>query len=97
MASPRRWGGWGISATGVTRISCGLAKGDPSAALAAQIVNTTTWVASLASDEFQEDLFGGSLPRVCDGVTAAGRAIPVKGGYTQCTRLAQSSALHFQL
>ena len=81
LAVPRRWGGWGVSATGVTRISCELAKGDPSVAWVAQIINTTTWVASLAPDEIQEDLFSASLPRVCGVVTPAGRAIPVDGGY----------------
>jgi alkylation response protein AidB-like acyl-CoA dehydrogenase len=81
MLVPRRWGGLGMSATAMTRINAELSKGDPSVAWVSQILNGTTWVASLGSDALQQELYGKSRPRICSAVTPPGTAVPVDGGY----------------
>jgi alkylation response protein AidB-like acyl-CoA dehydrogenase len=79
--TPVRWGGLGLSSTALARINGEVAKGDPAVAWVLQILNGTTWVASLTSDALQEELFGSGLPRVCSAVTPPGTAVPVEGGY----------------
>lgn len=81
IAVPKRLGGRGISARGLTRISAEMAKGDPSVAWVSQIVNGTTWVTSLASDAIQAELFDGGMPRISGAFNPPGTAVPVEGGY----------------
>jgi alkylation response protein AidB-like acyl-CoA dehydrogenase len=78
---PRRWGGGGISFSDFGRMQIELGKGDPSVSWVAQIVNGTTWVASLTSDATQEALFGKGPALVCGAYNPPGRAVRVAGGW----------------
>ena len=60
MASPRRWGGLGTSATAMARVGAELGKGDPSVGWVYTVLHGTTWVASLGPDALQEEIFGSS-------------------------------------
>lgn len=82
MASPRRWGGLGTSATTMARVGAELGKGDPSVGWVYTVLHGTTWVASLGPDALQEELFGnGKHPTICGAVTPPGQARKVEGGY----------------
>jgi alkylation response protein AidB-like acyl-CoA dehydrogenase len=78
---PTRWGGGGISFTDFARMQIELAKGDPSISWVAQIVNGTTWVASLTSDALQEAIFGDGPKLVCGAYNPPGMAKRVDGGW----------------
>lgn len=81
MPVPRRLGGLGLSGKAILRISAELAKGDPAAAWVVQIIGGSTWTASLASDELQDEIFGAGVPRLCAVFGPPGKAKPVPGGY----------------
>ncbi len=83
MASPRRWGGLGTSATAMARVGAELGKGDPSVGWVYTVLHGTTWVASLGPDALQEEIFGSSdsHPTICGAVTPPGEAREVEGGY----------------
>lgn len=81
LAVPKRLGGQGIGARGVLRISAEMAKGDPSVAWVSQIINGTTWVTTLASDELQAELFADGPPKISGVFNPPGEAIPTTGGY----------------
>jgi len=78
---PQRWGGAGLSMTDFARVEIELAKGDPSISWVSQIVNGTTWVASLTSDATQHALFGEGPKLVCGAYNPPGTARKVDGGY----------------
>ena len=78
---PRRWGGGGISLSDFARVEIELAKGDPSISWVSQIVNGTTWVASLTSDATQQALFGDGPKLVCGAYNPPGKARRVDGGW----------------
>jgi 3-hydroxy-9,10-secoandrosta-1,3,5(10)-triene-9,17-dione monooxygenase len=81
MLLPQRWGGAGLSMTGFAKVQIELGKGDPSISWVSQIVNGTTWVASLTSDATQEALFGEGPKLVCGAYNPPGKARKVEGGY----------------
>lgn len=81
IAVPRRLGGRGASATALVRMGAELAKGDPSVAWVAQIVNGTTWVTSLGPDALQDEIFADGVPRIAGAFNPPGTAVPVEGGY----------------
>lgn len=81
MLLPTRWGGGGISLSDFARVEIELAKGDPSISWVSQIVNGTTWVASLTSDATQEALFGDGPKLVCGAYNPPGKARRVEGGW----------------
>jgi alkylation response protein AidB-like acyl-CoA dehydrogenase len=81
MLLPQRWGGAGLSMTGFAKVQIELGKGDPSISWVSQIVNGTTWVASLTSDATQEALFGDGPKLVCGAYNPPGKARKVEGGY----------------
>ncbi|MGI4748806.1 MAG: acyl-CoA dehydrogenase family protein [Janthinobacterium lividum] len=91
MVVPTRWGGLGMSGTALARVGAELTKGDPAAAWVVQILNGTTWVATLTSDDIQQDLFGKGLSKVCSAFNPPGTAIPVEGGYMVSGRWPYSS------
>lgn len=78
---PQRWGGAGISFTDFAKVGMELAKGDPSISWVSQIINGTTWVASLTSDATQEALFGEGPKLVCGAYNPPGKARRVEGGW----------------
>jgi len=78
---PTRWGGGGISFSDFCRMQIELAKGDPSISWVSQIINGTTWVASLTSDATQEALFGHGTALVCSAYNPPGKAKRVPGGW----------------
>ena len=78
---PRRWGGLAMSTTAMFEIMREIGRADMSAAWVVQILNGTGWIATLTSDEIQEELFGPGIPRISSGVTPPGMAVPVDGGY----------------
>ena len=67
--------------TGFSKVQMEIAKGDPSVSWVVQIVNGTTWVASLTSDKTQEALFGEGPKAVCGAYNPPGKARKVDGGY----------------
>lgn len=78
---PRRWGGGGISFSDFARMQIELAKGDPSISWVSQIINGTSWVASLTSDATQEALFGAGPALICGAYNPPGKATRVDGGW----------------
>lgn len=78
---PRRWGGLGMSTTAMFELMREIGRADMSAAWVVQILNGTGWIATLTSDEIQEELFGPGVPRISSGATPPGTADPVEGGY----------------
>ncbi len=78
---PQRLGGAGLSFTDFSRVQMEIAKGDPSISWVMQIVNGTTWVASLTSDAIQETLFGNGPAPVCGAYNPPGKARKVDGGW----------------
>jgi alkylation response protein AidB-like acyl-CoA dehydrogenase len=93
LAVPQRLGGQGLSATALTRVGAELGKGDPSVGWVAQIINGTTWVTSLASDELQEELFAGGVPKIAGAFNPPGTAILVDGGYRVSGKWPYSSGI----
>jgi alkylation response protein AidB-like acyl-CoA dehydrogenase len=78
---PERWAGGGISFSDFARVQIELGKGDLSISWVAQIVNGTTWVASLTADATQEALFGDGPKLVCGAYNPPGKARRVDGGW----------------
>jgi alkylation response protein AidB-like acyl-CoA dehydrogenase len=81
MLMPQRWGGAGLSMTGFARVQLEIGKGDPSVSWVMQIINGTTWVATLTSDACQTALFGQGPKLVCGAYNPPGKARKVDGGY----------------
>lgn len=81
MLLPERLGGVGLSLSSYARVQMEIAQGDPSAAWVVQIVNGTTWIASLASDAIQDELFANGPITACGAYNPPGRATRVEGGY----------------
>ncbi len=90
---PRRWGGAAASALTIARIGAELAKGCPSTAWVYWVLSTGTWLAGIAPDAVQEDVFGAGRPRFC-GSGKPGRAEPVEGGYRVTGRWGYASGSH---
>lgn len=78
---PQRWGGAGLSFSDYARVQIEVAKGDTSISWVSQIVNGTTWVASLTSDATQEALFGEGPKLVCGAYNPPGTAKRADGGW----------------
>jgi alkylation response protein AidB-like acyl-CoA dehydrogenase len=91
LTLPPRWGGGGMSNTAYARAQMELAKGDPSVAWVVQIINSTTWIASLGSDALQEALFGDGPVAICGSYNPPGKARKVDGGYIVSGRWPYSS------
>jgi alkylation response protein AidB-like acyl-CoA dehydrogenase len=81
VAVPRRWGGLCFSAHGMAQVALELAKGCPSTGWVYCISNSASWVASLASDAIQEDVFAVGVPIMCSAVNPPGASRKVDGGY----------------
>lgn len=78
---PKRLGGVGLSFTDFCRMQIELAKGDPSISWVVQIINGTSWVASLAPDSVQDAVFGNGPTTVCGAYNPPGKARKVDGGW----------------
>jgi 3-hydroxy-9,10-secoandrosta-1,3,5(10)-triene-9,17-dione monooxygenase len=81
VAVPRRWGGLCLSADGMAQVAVELAKGCPSTAWIYCISNSASWVASLAPDAVQEDVFAKGVPIMCSAVNPPGTFTQADGGY----------------
>jgi len=81
LITPRRWGGKGLASAAFSRINREIAKGDPAVAWVVQIINGCTWIASLASDRLQEELFSQGIPRFCSSFAVACAAKRAPGGF----------------
>jgi alkylation response protein AidB-like acyl-CoA dehydrogenase len=81
VAVPRRWGGLCLSAHGMAQVAVELAKGCPSTGWVYCISNSASWVASLAPDAVQEDVFADGVPIMCSAVNPPGTFTQVDGGY----------------
>jgi len=81
VAVPRRWGGLCFSAHGMAQVAVELAKGCPSTGWVYCISNSASWVASLATDAVQEDVFARGVPIMCSAVNPPGTFTKVEGGY----------------
>jgi alkylation response protein AidB-like acyl-CoA dehydrogenase len=81
VAVPRRWGGLCLSAHGMAQVAVELAKGCPSTGWIYCISNSASWVASLAPDAVQEDVFAAGVPIMCSAVNPPGTFTLVDGGY----------------
>jgi alkylation response protein AidB-like acyl-CoA dehydrogenase len=78
---PKRLGGAGLSFTDYSRLQIEVAKGDPSISWVVQILNGCTWVASLAADALQDELFKDGPVPVCSAYNPPGKAKKVDGGW----------------
>jgi 3-hydroxy-9,10-secoandrosta-1,3,5(10)-triene-9,17-dione monooxygenase len=81
VAVPRRWGGLCLSAHGMAQVAVELAKGCPSTGWIYCISNSASWVASLAPDAIQEDVFAAGVPIMCSAVNPPGTFTLIDGGY----------------
>jgi 3-hydroxy-9,10-secoandrosta-1,3,5(10)-triene-9,17-dione monooxygenase len=81
VAVPRRWGGLCLSAHGMAQVAVELAKGCPSTGWIYCISNSASWVASLAPDAVQEDVFADGVPIMCSAVNPPGTFTKTDGGY----------------
>jgi 3-hydroxy-9,10-secoandrosta-1,3,5(10)-triene-9,17-dione monooxygenase len=81
VAVPRRWGGLCLSAHGMAQVAVELATGCPSTGWIYCISNSASWVASLAPDAVQEDVFAAGVPIMCSAVNPPGTFTLVDGGY----------------
>ncbi|MHC0054642.1 acyl-CoA dehydrogenase family protein [Actibacterium sp. D379-3] len=79
---PERLGGAGLSLSSFARIQMEIGKGDPSASWVVQIINGTTWIASLAADAIQDELFADGPTRVCGAYNPPGKALRAEGGFS---------------
>lgn len=78
---PKRLGGSGLSTTDFSKVQIEIAKGDPSISWVMQIINGTTWVASLSSDAIQDTLFKDGPVPICGAYNPPGKAKKVDGGW----------------
>jgi alkylation response protein AidB-like acyl-CoA dehydrogenase len=78
---PKRLGGVGLSFTDFCRMQIEIAKGDPSISWVVQIINGTSWVASLAPDSVQDVVFANGPTTVCGAYNPPGKARKVDGGW----------------
>lgn len=81
VAVPRRWGGLCLSAHGMAQVAVELARACPSTGWVYCIANSASWVASLAPDAVQEDVFANGVPIMCSAVNPPGTFVRVDGGY----------------
>jgi len=94
VAVPRRWGGLCLSAHGMAQVAVELAKGCPSTGWIYCISNSASWVASLAPDAVQEDVFAAGVPIMCSAVNPPGTFTLVDGGYRVDGAFPYSSGCH---
>lgn len=78
---PKRLGGVGLSTTDFCRVQIEIAKGDPAISWVMQIINGTSWITSLASDDVQDAVFGNGPQPVCGAYNPPGKARKVDGGW----------------
>jgi alkylation response protein AidB-like acyl-CoA dehydrogenase len=78
---PKRLGGAGLSFTDYSKVQIEAAKGDPSISWVMQILNGCTWVASLASDALQDELFKSGAVPICSAYNPPGKAKKIDGGW----------------
>lgn len=78
---PRRLGGVGLSFTDFCRMQIEIAKGDPAISWVSQIINGTSWVASLGTDSVQDAVFANGPATVCGAYNPPGKARKVDGGW----------------
>lgn len=81
LATPRRWGGAGLSNRAYTEFQMELGQGDAAVAWVVQILNSTTWVASTGPDALQEGLFAQGPTIICGAYNPPGIGTKVDGGY----------------
>jgi 3-hydroxy-9,10-secoandrosta-1,3,5(10)-triene-9,17-dione monooxygenase len=91
LLMPERWGGAGLSSTGFAKVEIELAKADPAVAWVAQILNSTSWIATTGSDALQEELFAQGSSLICGAYNPPGIARKVDGGYIVSGRWPYSS------
>lgn len=78
---PRRFGGHAVSMETVLRVSAELAKGCPSTSWVQTLMNVSSWFATRAPHQLQEDIFRKTdRPRLCGGLMPSCELRPVEGG-----------------
>lgn len=78
---PERLGGVGLSLSAFARVQIEIAKGDPSMSWVLQIINGTSWIASLTADPLQDVLFADGPTLICGAYNPPGKARAVDGGF----------------
>jgi alkylation response protein AidB-like acyl-CoA dehydrogenase len=78
---PERIGGVGLSLSAFARVQMEIARGDPSMSWVMQIINGTSWITSLASDQIQDAIYGNGPALVCGAYNPPGKARKAEGGY----------------
>jgi alkylation response protein AidB-like acyl-CoA dehydrogenase len=81
MATPRRWGGLGSTASALTVVCRELATACPATAWNYYILHSGTWMASLTPDRVQEQIFADGPTRICGSSNVPGLAVAKDGGY----------------
>ncbi|MCF1592565.1 acyl-CoA dehydrogenase family protein [Streptomyces muensis] len=91
LTTPRRWGGAGLSNRAYVEFQMELGQGDLAAAWVVQILNSTTWIGSIAPDSLQETLFAEGPTIICGAYNPPGIGTKVDGGYRLTGRFPYSS------
>ncbi|MFG2767630.1 acyl-CoA dehydrogenase family protein [Streptomyces rubiginosohelvolus] len=92
LLTPRRFGGHETDLRTLTEVSETLGEADGATAWTAMIISVTNWLASLFSDEAQEDVFGADPDARVTGVAApTGVGCRVPGGWSVSGKWAYNS------
>ncbi|MEU3986541.1 acyl-CoA dehydrogenase family protein [Streptomyces sp. NPDC026672] len=94
LMKPVRFGGYEADLRTVTEVLEALGRGDGSAAWLVGVATTASWMAGLASEQAQLDLFGPDPDSRVAGGSNPSPARAVEGGYVISGRWAYSSGAH---
>ncbi|MFJ4634050.1 acyl-CoA dehydrogenase family protein [Streptomyces sp. NPDC088847] len=97
MLVPKRFGGHESNLRTVLEVTEALGEADGSAAWLVGVASVTSWLAGLASEQAQQDLFGGDPDARLAGGGAPAPARRVEGGYLVSGRWSYSSGANFAM
>lgn len=81
IASPERFGGLDFAVADQVRVLTEVARGCGSTGWVAMVWTSSTWLATLFSDQAQAEIFANPSVRISGGFTPNGTLTPAEGGY----------------
>ncbi|MEV0000352.1 acyl-CoA dehydrogenase family protein [Streptomyces sp. NPDC048370] len=81
IATPRRFGGLDLSLEDKCKVLAEIARGCPSTGWVAMVWVSNGWIAGLASDQAQEEIYTSDSVRISGGFTPTGSLTPTEGGF----------------